>query len=85
MYRIGIDLGGTNIVVGLVEQDFRIVDKCSVKTQVPRSVESMTADMAQMGLGAMAVGFGSSWYSLCFSAGVIMAGEDLEEITVVVT
>ncbi len=48
MYRIGIDLGGTNIVVGLVEQDLRIVDKCSVKTQVPRSVESMTADMAQM-------------------------------------
>lgn len=48
MYRIGIDLGGTNIVVGLVGQDFRIVDKCSVKTQVPRSVESMTADMAQM-------------------------------------
>lgn len=48
MYRIGIDLGGTNIVVGLVEQDFRIVDKCSVKTQVPRSVESITADMAQM-------------------------------------
>lgn len=48
MYRIGIDLGGTNIVVGLVEQDFRIVDKCSVKTQVPRSVESMAADMAQM-------------------------------------
>ena len=48
MYRIGIDLGGTNIVVGLVEQHFRIVDKCSVKTQVPRSVESITADMAQM-------------------------------------
>ena len=48
MYRIGIDLGGTNIVAGLVEQDFRIVDKRSVKTQVPRSVESMAADMAQM-------------------------------------
>ena len=48
MYRIGIDLGGTNIVVGLVEQDFRIVDKCSVKTQVPRSVESMAADMVRM-------------------------------------
>ena len=48
MYRIGIDLGGTNIVAGLVEQDFRIVDKCSVKTRVPRSVESMAADMAQM-------------------------------------
>lgn len=48
MYRIGIDLGGTNIVAGLVEQDFRIVDKCSVKTRIPRSVESMAADMAQM-------------------------------------
>lgn len=48
MYRIGIDLGGTNIVAGLVEQDLRIVDKCSVKTRVPRSVESMAADMAQM-------------------------------------
>ena len=48
MYRIGIDLGGTNIVAGLVEQDFRIVDKCSVKTQAPRSVESMAADMVQM-------------------------------------
>lgn len=48
MYRIGIDLGGTNIVAGLVEQDFRIVDKCSVKTQVPRSVESMAADMVRM-------------------------------------
>ncbi len=48
MYRIGIDLGGTNIAAGLVDAQLKIVDKCSVKTNVPRSVESMVADMVQM-------------------------------------
>lgn len=48
MYRIGIDLGGTNIVAGLVDEDLRIIDKCSVKTNVPRPMESMVEDMVQM-------------------------------------
>lgn len=48
MYRIGIDLGGTNIVAGLVDCHLRIADKCSVKTGVPRSVESMAVDMVRM-------------------------------------
>ena len=48
MYRIGIDLGGTNIAVGLVNEQLQIADKCSVKTNVPRSVENMVADMVQM-------------------------------------
>ena len=48
MYRIGIDLGGTNIVAGLVDRQYRIVDKVSVKTNVPRSVESIVGDMARM-------------------------------------
>ncbi len=48
MYRIGIDLGGTNIAAGLVDAQLKIVDKCSVKTNVPRSVESIVADMVQM-------------------------------------
>ena len=48
MYRIGIDLGGTNIVAGLVAEDRRIMDKCSVKTNVPRPVESLVDDMVQM-------------------------------------
>ena len=48
MYRIGIDLGGTNIVAGLVDENLRIIDKCSVKTNVPRPIESMVEDMAQM-------------------------------------
>ena len=48
MYRIGIDLGGTNIVAGLVDENLKITDKCSVKTNVPRSVESIVQDMAHM-------------------------------------
>ena len=48
MYRIGIDLGGTNIVAGLVDENQKIVDKCAVKTDVPRSVESIVADMVSM-------------------------------------
>lgn len=48
MYRIGIDLGGTNIVAGLVNAQYAIVDKVSVKTNVPRSVESIVEDMAKM-------------------------------------
>ena len=48
MYRIGIDLGGTNIVAGLVDENLRIIDKRSVKTNVPRPIESMVEDMAQL-------------------------------------
>lgn len=45
MYRIGIDLGGTNIAAGLVDEAGHILDKCSVKTNVPRSIEEIVDDM----------------------------------------
>lgn len=32
MYRIGIDLGGTNIAVGIVNDEYHIVRKDSVPT-----------------------------------------------------
>ncbi len=48
MYRIGIDLGGTNIAAGLVDEGSSIRDLCSVKTNVPRPIEAMVADMAVM-------------------------------------
>ena len=32
MYTIGIDLGGTNIAVGLCDASFNIIDKVSTKT-----------------------------------------------------
>ena len=48
MYRIGIDFGGTSIVTGLVDESMRIIDRASVRTNVPRSMESMMDDMAAM-------------------------------------
>lgn len=39
MYRIGIDLGGTNTVAGLVDENGKIVDKMSVKTDLPTTLD----------------------------------------------
>ena len=36
MYRLGIDLGGTNIVAGVVNEEYKIVARASCKTNVPR-------------------------------------------------
>ena len=35
MYRIGIDLGGTNTAAGLVDTNGQIVDRETVKTNIP--------------------------------------------------
>ena len=34
-YRIGVDLGGTNIATGLVDENNKVVDKISCKTGLP--------------------------------------------------
>ena len=48
-YCIGVDLGGTNIAVGLVEFNSRkIVRQLSVKTNAPRSCEAISADIASV-------------------------------------
>lgn len=46
MYRIGIDLGGTNIVAGIIDENNKIVAKASRKTNVPRAAELIFDDMA---------------------------------------
>ena len=47
MYRIGIDFGGTNIAVGLVDGELKVVAKKSLPTQMgKRDVDCMVADMA---------------------------------------
>ena len=48
MYRIGIDLGGTFIAAGLVDESLRIIDKESVRTNVPRPMEAIADDMAAL-------------------------------------
>ena len=48
MYRIGIDLGGTNIVAGVVDDEFRIVATAKCKTRIPHPAEEIVVDMARM-------------------------------------
>ena len=45
-YRIGVDLGGTNIAVGVVDKDYKILAKASRKTDAPRPAEEIFDDMA---------------------------------------
>ena len=46
MYRIGIDLGGTNIAAGIVNDNFEIVCKASIPTGADRPAAEIAADMA---------------------------------------
>lgn len=45
-YSIGIDLGGTNIAVGIVDNSYTIIDRERTKTRAPRSGESLVDTMA---------------------------------------
>ncbi len=45
MYRIGIDLGGTNIAVGVVNENHEIVSRISVPTLAHRPPEAVISDM----------------------------------------
>ncbi len=46
MYRVGIDLGGTNIKAGIVDENQKIVAQASAPTGAERSAEEVIADMA---------------------------------------
>lgn len=45
MYRIGVDLGGTNIAVGLVNDNYEMVAQTSVPTRANRPAEQVIADI----------------------------------------
>ncbi len=45
MYNIGIDLGGTNIKVGLVDENYNIVAKATAPTNLPRPAEEIVKSM----------------------------------------
>ncbi len=46
MYNLGIDLGGTNIAVGVVNDKFEIVGRGKKKTNSPRPAEEIADDIA---------------------------------------
>lgn len=48
MYYIGIDLGGTNIAVGIVDSDYKLVAKGSVPTNAQRDGKEIIKDMADL-------------------------------------
>lgn len=52
-YYVGIDLGGTNIVAGVVDEKYNIVAKASTKTNCPRPEKEIADDMAEMALQAV--------------------------------
>ncbi len=52
-YYVGIDLGGTNIVAGVVDETYQILNKASMKTNCPRPAEEIAADMAACALQAI--------------------------------
>ena len=48
MYTVGIDLGGTNIAVGICDENLNIVIKGSVPTNAARDPELIVKDMAAL-------------------------------------
>ena len=47
MYRIGVDLGGTNIVSAVVDENHKIITKASTPTLAPRPAEEIFDDIAK--------------------------------------
>lgn len=47
-YKVGIDLGGTNIVAGVVDKDFNIIAKAECKTAIPRPESEVCDSMAEV-------------------------------------
>ena len=47
-YYLGFDLGGTNMVAGVVDEEYNIISKKSIPTKAGRSVDEITYDMAEV-------------------------------------
>jgi glucokinase len=48
MYRIGVDLGGTNIAAGIVNDEGNIIARLSIPTGAHRPADEIAADMAAL-------------------------------------
>ncbi len=48
MYYIGVDLGGTNIAVGLLDKDFKIIAKEKCPTRTERDISEIMDDMGAL-------------------------------------
>ncbi|MDD4699532.1 MAG: ROK family protein [Oscillospiraceae bacterium] len=46
MFFLGIDLGGTNIAAGVIDENYNIVGRGKMRTNLPRPAEQIVEDMA---------------------------------------
>lgn len=53
MFYVGIDLGGTNIAAGLVDESGKLIAKKSVPTGAERSAEEVIKDMAMVAIAVV--------------------------------
>lgn len=53
MYKLGIDLGGTNIVASVVDENYKIISTAKRKTNCPRPADEIVDDMAAVALEAI--------------------------------
>lgn len=53
MFTIGIDLGGTNIVAAVVDENYKIVGQSKTPTAMPRSADEIFDDIAKVSKEAM--------------------------------
>ena len=65
-YTIGVDIGGTNIVVGIIDENYKVVIKESFKTNAPRSAGEICEDII------------SSYKNLALKTGI--SSDELTEI-----
>lgn len=53
MYKLGIDLGGTNIVASVVDANYKILSTAKRKTNCPRPADEIVDDMAAIAFEAI--------------------------------
>ncbi len=53
MYYLGIDLGGTNIAVGIVDENYKILARAKRRTRVPCSPDDLCEQLAAAALEAL--------------------------------
>lgn len=52
-YYVGIDLGGTNIVAGVVDEKYNIIATAKTKAKLPRPAQEIADDMSKVTLEAI--------------------------------
>ena len=52
MYKVGVDLGGTNIVAGVINDKYEIIGRAKAKTNAPRPAQEIFTDIVTCVKGA---------------------------------